>query len=126
MKIFGHPWIKSKKFYQVTKIEEINKTPPNSIILLEELKYSIELALYCQKNSLEYAVKVDSIKDAIFANELDAKFIISDSKNTIIIQPIAENYLFDLEILAIIQNEEEIENLAQKGIDGVIFKTHLI
>ncbi len=125
MKIFGHPWIDSKKFYQVTTKEEINQTPPNSILLLKELKDSIELALYCQKNSLEYAVRVDSIKDAIFANELDAKFIISNPKNTITIQPIAQNYLFDSEILAIIEKEEEIENLAQKGIDGVIFKKEL-
>jgi hypothetical protein len=125
MNIFGHPWIDSKKFYQVTTKEEINQTPPNSIILLEKLKDSIELALYCKKNSLECAVKVSSIKDAIFANKLEVKYIISKPKDAIQIQPIAQNYLFDTEILAMIEDENEIEKLAPKGIDGVIFKKEL-
>lgn len=125
MKIFGHKWIDSKKFYRITEKIYINQTPANSIILLKELKESIELALYCKKNSLEYAIEVSSIKDAIFANELDAKYIISKPKNAIKIQQIAQNYLFDLIVLAIIEDEDEIEKLSHKNIDGVIFKKEL-
>jgi len=52
MKIFGHKWIESKKFYKVDNIDDIKKTPSNSIILIDKLKESIEIAIYCNKNSM--------------------------------------------------------------------------
>ena len=37
------------------------------------------------------------------------------------IQSIAQHYLFDAQIVVIIKNEDEIEQYAQMGIDGVVF-----
>ena len=73
------------------------------------------------KNSIEFAIKIDTIKELIFANALNAKYIICKD-NCKQYQELAENYLFDSKILAYIEDENEIEHLALNGIDGVIFK----
>jgi len=69
---------------------------------------------------------INSRREAIFSNELNAKYLITTSKKAVKIQPIAQNYLFDCLILAIIKNKNEIEKLSQKNIDGVIFKKELL
>ncbi len=125
MKIFGHQWIESKSINQIYSINDIQNSNSNSIILLEPLDKSIELAKYCQKNYISYALNISSIKEAIFANELGASYIITSQKNATQIQLIAQNYLFDTEILAIIENEDDISQLAKDGIDGVVFENSI-
>lgn len=121
MKIFGHPWIESEKFNKVYSVEDINITKEDSLVLLEPLVESIELAQYCHKNSIPYAIPVGSLKEAIFVNELSATYMICKEENGFIIQPIAQQYLFDTEVLVLISDEKDIAKLALQGIDGVIF-----
>jgi len=121
MKIFGHPWIKYEKFYPVNSIDEIKETPPNSIVSIEPLPSTVELAKYCQANSLDYTLRVENIREAIFANLLKARYIISNRALAKELVPIAQNYLFDTEILVEISQEIEIEEIAKAGIDGAIF-----
>ena len=122
MIIFGHPWIKSPNFYKVETIKDIQSTPPNSIVWLSPLCYSIDIAKYCQKNLVPFAIDIDSIKDSIFANILGAKYIICSTTLAKEIMPIAQNYLFDTQVLATILKESEIEDMAKFGVDGVILK----
>jgi len=119
MKIFGHPWIESESFYRISSVEEINTTPSNSILHLKILLSSFSLAKYCQANHLAYMVEVKTIKDAIFANNLNAKYILVSKELAIELMPIAQNYLFDTQVLATIFDENEIEEVAKEGIDGV-------
>ena len=119
MKIFGHPWIESETFYRVDSIESIKSTTPNALLRLEKLSCSLSLAQYCQKNTLSYSIEIENIKEAIFANLLGAKFILCSKKLARELMPIAQNYLFDTEILAYILDESEIEELAKQGVDGV-------
>jgi hypothetical protein len=120
MKIFGHPWIESEQFYVVENEEEINKTPSNSTLLIEV--FDIELMKYCQENLLSYMVNVVDIKEAIFANIIGAKYIKVSISLAQELMPIAQNYLFDSQILAVIAHENEIEEMAKYGIDGVFLK----
>jgi len=122
MKIFGHPWIASEPFYKVGSIEEIALTPPNSLLQLESLPSHLELAKYCQKNQLRYTLEVRSIKEALFTNLLGATFMICQKELAQALMPIAQNYLFDTQVLAEISDEEIISTLAKVGVDGVIFK----
>jgi hypothetical protein len=121
MQIFGHKWINSQKFYKIKNITDIKKTPPNSLVSLEPLTYSIEIAKYCQRNLIPFVIEANSIKDAIFANILGAKYILSSKEFAKQIMPIAQHYLFDAQILAQISNENEIEEMANMGVDGVVF-----
>jgi len=120
MIIIGHPWITSPQFCKIFSQEDIKKTKPNEIILLEPLIKSHTLAQYCQRNSVAYAVMVNSVTDALLANAMGAKYIICEEDNAIIIQPIATEYLFDTRLLVHIDNENEISKIASMGIDGVI------
>ena len=119
MKIFGHKWIESEKFYFVSSMKDIAKTPSNSLLELAKLSNSLELAKYCQQNTLRYALKIDSIEDAIFANLLNATYVVCEKKLAKELMPIAQNYLFDTQVLAYIKNDE-IEEMAKAGVDGVI------
>ncbi|NEW61006.1 hypothetical protein GSY74_06880 [Sulfurovum sp. bin170] len=122
MKIFGHHWIDSEPFYSVKSQEDIRETPANSIVLLPTLPSSLDLAKYCQKNSVAYAIKVENIKDAIFANLLGAKYTLSSKKLARELMPIAQNYLFDTQVLAEIESDSEIEEMAKVNVDGVVLK----
>ncbi len=124
MKIFNHPWIESKPFEIIKSQEDIKNTPPNSIVLIPSLSRYLDLAKYCQINRVLYCVRVDSIKDAIFANLLGAKYTISSKKLAKELIPIAQNYLFDTQILAEIERDNEIEEMAKVNVDGVYFTSY--
>jgi len=120
MKIFGHPLIDTEPFYLIENQEEIAKTPSNSVLKIE--KFDIKLMKYCQTNALIYMVDVTNIKEAIFANLIGAKYIKASKSLAKELMPIAQNYLFDAQILGVISNDLEIEELAKANVDGAWFK----
>ena len=122
MKIFGHSWIAYETFYSVETIDEIKRTPPNALLHIESLSEQIELVQYAKKNALPYALKISEIKEAIFANNLNAKFLFCSKELAKELMPIAQNYLFDTQVIAYISDESEIEEMAKAGVDGVKFK----
>ncbi len=121
MIIIGHPWIKSQMFRKVFSIEDITNSKSEEIVLLEPLVDSHTFAKHCQENSIAYAVVVNSLNDAVFANALGAKYMICEEESALMIQPIAQEYLFDTGVLVLIHNEKEISKIARGSIDGVIF-----
>jgi len=121
MVIIGHPWIESSRFYKVFSEEDIKKSEVDDIVLLEPLVNSVELAKYFQSNYIPYAVNVNTLNEAIFCNALDANFMICEEDDACIIQPIAQEYLFDTKVLVLVHDEKDIAKIARSGIDGVIF-----
>jgi len=121
MIIIGHPWIKSNRFFKVFSIECIKKSQADDIILLEPLVDSHAYAVHCQENNVPFAVVANNLEDALFANALGAKYIICEEDVALMVQPIANEYLFDTRILVLIHSEKEISKIARGGVDGVIF-----
>ena len=121
MLVIGHPWIESQKFCKVFSIEDIKNADTQSIVLLEPLVDSHSFARYCQENGIAYAVVVNGLDDAVFANALGASYMICEEDDALMIQPVAQEYLFDTRLLVLIYNEKEIPKIARVGIDGVIF-----
>ena len=121
MIIIGHPWVESSKFCKVFTQADIKKSSANDIVLLEPLVDSQKLAAYCQKNSITYAVTVNSLDEAVFANALGAAYMVCEEDDALIIQPVAQEYLFDTRVLVLVHDEKEIAKIARFGIDGVIF-----
>jgi nicotinate-nucleotide pyrophosphorylase len=119
MQIFGHEWIESEAFYPVDSIEEIEQTPPNSLLQLGTLPASLKVAKHCQANGLRYALEIDIIEEAIFANLLGATYVLANKALAKELMPIAQNYLFDTRVLGRI-NKNEIEEMAKSGVDGVV------
>ena len=103
----------------ITSIEDIVDTKANSTLLFF---YNLELLKYSYENELSSAVIVTSIKDAIYSNNLNAKYIISENDLATQIQKIADNYMYDSKNLVIINSNEEFEQTAKAQIDGAIFK----
>lgn len=122
MKIFGHEWIESESFYEVSSIEDIAKTPANSLLKLGALPSSLGLAKHCQENALRYALEIKNIEEAIFANLLNATYVLCEKELAKALMPIAQHYLFDTQVLATINgsNACEIEEMAKSGVDGVV------
>lgn len=121
MIVIGHPWIESPKFCKIFSEDDIKKSDPKSVVVLEPLVDTHKLATYCQKNGIAYAVPVNTLNEAIFANALGASYIICEEDEAMLIQPIAQEYLFDTRLLVLIHEEKEITKIARSFIDGVIF-----
>jgi len=121
MIIMGHPWIKSSQFRKVFSVEDIKKSSTDEIILLEPLVDSHPYATYCQENDIMFAVVTNTLDEALFANALGAKYIICEEDDALMIQPIAQEYLFDTRLLVLVHSEKEISKIARGGVDGVIF-----
>jgi hypothetical protein len=122
MIIIGHPWIKSSHFCKVFSIEDIMANRNSGdIVLLEPLVDSSYYANYCQENNIAFAIVVNTLEDALFANALGAKYILCEEDHALMIQPIAQEYLFDTRILVLIRSEKDMNKIARGGIDGVIF-----
>jgi hypothetical protein len=121
MIIIGHPWIESPRFRKVFSINDIQRSSANEIVLLEPLVDSHEYARYCQKEGIVFAVVISKLADALFANGLGAKYVICEEDTALMVQPIAQEYLFDTRILVLIHSEKDLSKVARGNIDGVIF-----
>lgn len=123
MIIIGDKLVPSTELFKIFNIEDIKNTEANSTLYF---LFNDEILKYCFENSLDFAVKIESIKEAIYANALNAKYIIAEKKLAKKIQKIAENYMFDSKVLAIIETNDEFEDIAKVEIDGVIYKESLL
>ncbi len=119
MKIIGDSIVPFEEFFKVSNVEEIKNTKPNSLIFFE---YNEELLKYCYLNNLNYFVQINFVKEGLYANSLNAKYIVCKKTLAKKMQKIAENYMFDSKILAIIKSNDELEEIALDEIDGVIYK----
>lgn len=126
MMIFGHDYFKKPLFYDVKSIDAILNTPSNSTLYIEFKPALLDVIEHCQLNHLSFALKVDNLRDAIFAHNFDASYLITNRIMAPTIQKAADTYLFDAKVLCKIQDEEEIQELASLGIDGVIFSQGIV
>ena len=66
------------------------------------------------------------INQLMYASSLNARYIIVRKEMAKTAQNIAENYLFDAKILVKIENEDEIQEIALLGIDGVLLSNAVV
>ena len=125
MLIFGHPYIDSPNFIKINSLNDIKFTKNSDIILLDGIENNLELAKYLKTNSISYAVYINSIKDAIFSNALDANFAICKFDIAKELQNIANEYLWNMKILALIDSDDMLEKVAMHSIDGVIYENYI-
>lgn len=126
MLLFGHRFIKSESFYHISDIEDVSKTPSNSIVYLKFSEENLDIIEYLNNNHIAFALGVKNVPELIYASQLHASFMILSKKMAKTAQNLADNYLFDAKILAQIEEEEEIEELALLGIDGAVFTEAIV
>jgi len=126
MLFFGHRFLESEKFYHISDIDAITKTPPSSILYLDFSEQNLDIITYMQENRLLFVLNINSITELLYAQNLGASYIALSKELAKSAQSIAENYLFDAKILVHIIEEDEIEEMAILGIDGVLFPEAVI
>ncbi|NVJ52650.1 MAG: hypothetical protein HWD90_03065 [Campylobacteraceae bacterium] len=122
MILIGDNLVPSENLSFIDSIADIEYTIANSTVVFN---YDENLLLYCSKNDVEFAVVVENLTQAIYCNALNCKYIICEKKLAKTVQKIAENYIFDSKVLAIIEDSNEIEKVALNEIDGVIYSNLL-
>lgn len=119
MIIIGDKLVPFEDIQYIQNAENIKDTKANSTIIFN---YDEKVLKYCYENELSLAVIVTSIKEAIYCNSLNVKYIISEKELAKEIQKIADNYMYDSKNLAIIDSNEEFEEIVENEIDGVIYR----
>ena len=120
MLILNHPKIESPKLYKILSIKDIKNTPSNSIVWFD---FDFDILNFCKKNEVKSAVNISNIKEAIYANSLEATFLMCKFSLAKGVQKIAENYLFDAKVIAFI-DERLIEKAVEAEIDGVFLTNY--
>jgi len=126
MLLFGHPRILNEKFYHINSIEAIAHTPSNACLLFTYDEEVFDLIEHARENDLAFALDISSLTEAIIGENLDARYLLVDDEIAKSVQSAADTYLFDAKVLVHIKDEEEIEALAEEGIDGVVFSQAII
>lgn len=126
MLLFGHPLVACEKLYHVSSIEAIAHTPPNSCVLFGYDAEVIELISHARANGISFALDIQSLKEAVIGENLDAKYLLVKDEIAKSVQNAADLYLFDAKILVHAQDEEQIERFAAEGIDGLILSEAII
>ena len=126
MLLFGHPRIPNEKFYHVNSIEAVAHTPANSCLLFGYDEEVFELVEHARENDLPFALDIPTLTAAIICENLGAKYLLVSDTIAKSVQKAADTYLFDAKVLVHVKDEEEIEALAEEGIDGVVFSEAII
>jgi hypothetical protein len=126
MIFFGHKFLASTHFYHIDSIYSIAKTPSNSIIFVEYHEKNLDIIDHLFTNNIKFSLHVNNIKELVYAHALGALYITVEKELAQNAQKVANDYLFDAKILVHIENEDEIEDLALLGVDGVIFAKAIV
>ena len=119
MLIFGHPRIEAPRFVKISSVQEIANIEAKDIVLFD---FDFDLLDYCRQNRITCAVKVRNKKESIYANALDANYLLCEALDLAMsIQRIANEYIFDVKVIVKI-DERLIETAIDAGIDGVYLK----
>lgn len=136
MIIIGHPHIPSESFIHIASLSELENTLKNNaqnnisskvFFFSADEDKEFDLARFCTNHNINFAVIISSVKECVLYAQYSPKYLILRTSFEIIksCQHIADSYLFDSKILAIINDENEVESIALAGIDGAIFLSAL-
>jgi len=126
MLLFGHPYVPSQPFYHIDSIEAIAHTPANSVVTLFFAPENLDIIDYLTQNSVRFALHIETITDAVIAENLGASYLIVLPKHADVIQKVAEHYLFDAKVLGYIEETKDLEDLIEIRLDGAIFSDSII
>ena len=104
----------SLKDLEQTKSQNIKITPFDEDNINKYIQYKDTIGVICY-SEVEF----------ICVAKCGVKYAIADFNIAKILQKIADNYLYDTKVLAIIDSKEEIAKAAHSEIDGVILRSLL-
>lgn len=126
MIFFGHRLIESENLYHVQSIDAISNTPPASIIYLNYHEEKLDIVKHGVLNDVRIALHVNNITELMYGSALGCSYLVVSKTLAKTAQDLAQNYLFDGKILVHIDSEDDIEELALLGVDGVLFSNAIL
>jgi hypothetical protein len=126
MLLFGHRFIPSERFYHIDAVDAIARTPAGTPLYLPFAETNLDIMAHCRENALRFAVEAASLEEVIYAENLGAAYIVVEREIAKSAQKAADTYLFDAKILCRIDNDTLIEELAEEGVDGVLYDEAVI
>ena len=122
MLIIGAKEVPYNPFYFIKSSEDIDVTPPNSVVVFEYSTGRLELINYCKNNNVSFALICDELQDVLFASANGASFIICDKTNIKKAQKYADSYMLDAKILLYTSSKDDLLWCADEEIDGILFE----
>ncbi len=104
---------------KIKDISQIKDTKPDDIV---QIDYDIKFMRYLSNNDIDFIVKIQNRKELLYSNAIKANYILVDKSIAKKCQDIADNYMFDSKIIVLICDDNQLENMADIGIDGVLFE----
>lgn len=101
--------------------DDIDSSNSNSLICKKFDKNCIAEYAELAKQKVPLLFHVVDIRDLVYACIIGAKYVAVNKEDAPIMQKIANEYMYDTKVLALIYDEDEIEWVATHSIDGALF-----
>jgi nicotinate-nucleotide pyrophosphorylase len=122
MKIVNPPF-SEEEFWAIGNGRTPENSPVGHTLIFRGAPEGFELWKICKIGEIPFGVEVESLKEAIFATNFGAKYLFTDSLALAKkLQIYLDHYLFTTRLVVIVESLEQIEEIAQLGLDGVMEK----
>ena len=120
MKLIGHELVPYEPLFWRENARQIEAGKQNLF------KFDEAAIKRAQELGTQFCVEAENINEIIVANAAGAKFIVVPRELAGKAAKLAQDYLFDAQICAFVESENELAALSETGADAAIFKNAVI
>ena len=120
MKLIGHELVPYEPLFWRENAQQIEANKQNLF------KFDAASIKRAQELGAQFSVEAENLNEVIVANAAGAKFIVVPRELAGKAAKLAQDYLFDAQICAFVESENELAALSETGVDAAIFKTAVI
>jgi hypothetical protein len=120
MKLIGHELVAYEPLFWRENAQQIEAGKQNLF------KFDEAAIKRAQELGAQFSVEAENLNEIIVANAAGAKFIVVPRELAGKAAKLAQDYLFDAQICAFVESENELAALSETGADVAIFKNAVI
>lgn len=120
MKLIGHELVPYEPLFWRENAQQIEAGKQNLF------KFDEAAIKRAQELGAQFGIEAENLNEIIVANAAGAKFIVVPRELAGKAAKLAQDYLFDAQICAFVESENELAALSDTGADGAIFKNAVI
>jgi hypothetical protein len=120
MQLIGHELVPYEPLFWRENAQQIEAGKQNLF------KFDAASIKRAQELGAQFSVEAENLNEIIVANAAGAKFIVVPRELAGKAAKLAQDYLFDAQICAFVESENELAALSETGADAAIFKNAVI
>lgn len=120
MKLIGHELVPYEPLFWRENAQQIEAGKQNLF------KFDEAAIKRAQELGAQFGIEAENLNEIIVANAAGAKFIVVPRELAGKAAKLAQDYLFDAQICAFVESENELAALSDTGADAAIFKNAVI